>query len=264
MTPKAIWAMRFMIVIFALTCAGAAPAADAVHVVTEIWPPFRIADSGGSDRITGIDADLLTEIGGRMDVTFTVRRLPWARCLDFMRTGEADLITGLAYTPERAAYIHYIQPPYYTVSPAFYLRKGRGHLIKTYEDLRGVTIGYSINSAYFEPFNSDAGLKKIGVSAEQQLIRMLAHGHIEAMIGTDCNVAYDLAEMGLTEAIEKAAYQPDAHTELYVGVSKKSPFSSRLEVLGRVMRALVQSGAADRMARPYFQEGEKERDENSP
>ena len=162
------------------------------------------------------------------------------------------MITGLAYTFERAKYIKYSSIPYYTVSPVFFLQKGKGHLIKKYEDLYNFTIGYSINSAYFEPFNSDTALKKIGVSTEVQLIKMLSHGHLDVIIGTDCNVKHDIAKLGLKEKIESAHYIPGKKIQLFIGVSKKSAFSKRYNELNRTIKELVETGVVDDIADKYF------------
>ncbi len=122
------------IVVFCTPCLAEM---NEITVVTETWPPFRIADETSDCEYSGIDVDLLKDIAERLNVTFTIRRLPWARCLVFMETGQADLITGLAYTPEREQYIHYSEMPYYQVSPAFFVPKGKGHLIKRYADHQG-------------------------------------------------------------------------------------------------------------------------------
>ena len=223
-----------------------------IAVVTETWPPFRIADETSECKYSGIDVDLLKEIAKRLKVTFKIRRLPWARCLVFMETGQADLITGLAYTPEREQYINYSKVPYYIVSPAFFVQKGKGHLIKRYSDLYNYTIGHSINSAYFEPFNSDTALKKHAVPTEIQLIKMLAHGRLDVVIGTDSNVKYDIAKLGLKEKIEAAHYIPDAKTPLFMGISKKSPFSKRYDEFNQTIKELFETGIVANIAEKYF------------
>jgi len=223
-----------------------------ITVVTEVWPPFRIADETSEYQYSGIDIDLLREITKRLNMTFKIKRLPWARCLEFMESGKADVITGLAYTPQRTQYIRYSEIPYYIAFPAFYLQKGRGHLVKRYEDLYQYTIGYSINSAYFEPFNSDTALKKFGVSTEKQLIKMLVHGHLDVIIGTDCNIEHDIAKLEAKGKIEKAHYMPDKKIKLYVGISTKSKFLKQYHRLNRIIKELVEKGEIDKIAESYF------------
>ncbi|MBW1898484.1 MAG: amino acid ABC transporter substrate-binding protein [Deltaproteobacteria bacterium] len=241
-----------LIVVIIIYSAPCLAKMNEIIIATEVWPPFRIADKTSEYQYSGIDLDLLKEVTKRLNVTFKIKHLPWARCLDFMKSGKADIITGLAYTPERAQYIRYSAIPYYVASPAFYLQKGKGHLIKKYEDLNPFTIGYSINSAYFEPFNSDKALKKFGVSTEVQLIKMLAYGHIDVIIGTDCNVEHDIAKLGLKNKIEKAHYIPDKKIELYIGISKKSEFSKRYDELNRIIKELVETGSVDKISKKYF------------
>ena len=222
-------------------------------VVTEIWPPFRIAGTEtDANRFTGIDMDLIKVLAERLGVTFDVRRQPWARCLESMRTGEADLITGLAYTEERAAFIHYSAVAYYSVSPAFFTARGQGPGIRRYEDLYAHRVGYSINSAYFEPFNSDTRLNKVGVATEGQLLQMLAHGRLDVIIGTDANLAFDIARMGLGDRVEPTAYRPRQETPLFVGISKQSKLMARAEELDAILDALVASGTVQRMAAKHF------------
>lgn len=245
---RAIGIILFLIL---LLPPGNSPAGE-MDVVTEIWPPFRIADPGRSQDVTGIDIDLLEMLSRRLGVPYTIRRMPWARCLEFMRTGEADLITGLAHTEERARYIRYSEIPYHTVFPAFYVRKGDADRIRTYEDLASFTIGYSLRSAYFEPFDSDTRLNKYGVSTERQLLRMLAAGHLFVIIGTDANVAYDIANLGLREKVERARYQPDQHTDLYVGISRASRLVERSEEIDRHLKEIVRNGLLLRYLEKYF------------
>lgn len=232
--------LRMGAAVFLLFAANAA--AFEIRVVTEIWPPFRIGNPERPETITGIDMALLDEIVPRLGLTYRVERLPWARCLEFMRSGRADLITGLAHTPERAKFIRYSAIPYHAVSPAFYVQKGRGDQIQTYLDLQPHSIGYSLKSAYFEPFDSDESLRKVGVSTEKQLIRMLSLGRLDIVVGTNANVEYDIGVMGLRNRIERTAYQPARHTDLYVGVSRKSPLMSRAGEIDRILRNIVRKG----------------------
>ena len=101
-----------------LCCAGAwaEPAAEPLRVVTDYWPPFRMAGRDG--RVEGLDIDLLEELQRRTGVQFEVRRQPWARALEDMRRGQADLMTGLVRTAEREQYIDYLQPAYHACTAA--------------------------------------------------------------------------------------------------------------------------------------------------
>lgn len=226
--------------------------ADEYIAVMEVWPPFRIQVQGNGDQYAGIDIDLIAMVAEKLGATIHVKRLPWARCLDFIKSGQADMITGLAYTVERAEYTQYLSEPYYTVRPRFFVRAGNGHRIKTYSDLYQFKIGYSIGSAYFEPFNSDDKLEKVGVSTERQLIEMLLNEHLPVIIGTDCNVAYDLALAGAREKVDQAVYVPEKKTDLYVGLSKNSSIIRKRPQIEIIVRDLIESGAVARIVDKYL------------
>lgn len=237
--------LRFFLLSFLLLMSATFPPpapAGEIEVVTEIWPPFRIGEPEQPESFSGIDIELLDMLTRRLGVTYRIRRLPWARCLEFMRSGRADLITGLAHTPERAKFIRYSRIPYHTVSPAFYVRKGAGKKIRTYADLSPFSIGYSLQSAYFEPFDSDDSLQKVGVSTETQLIRMLALGRLDVIIGTNANVEYDIGVMGLRGEIERTVYQPEKQTPLYIGISRKSPLMAQAEEIDLLLEYVLQRG----------------------
>lgn len=67
-----------------------------------------------------------------------------------------------------------------------------------------------LQSAYFEPFDSDPALTKIGVKNEEQLLQMQLRGRIEVLIGTDCQVDFQLRDPQLAGQLVKLAAAADA------------------------------------------------------
>jgi polar amino acid transport system substrate-binding protein len=217
----------------------------------ETWAPFRIADSSVPNGFKGLDIEILNEISEKLNIKIQIRRSPWARSLENIKSGESDIITGVAYTDERATFIDYIEPSYYSVTPVFYVQKGKGHLIKNYNDLYSYSIGYSIKSAYFEPFNSDKKLNKVEVSTEAQLIRMLVLGRVDVIIGTNPNLAYDLLQTGDNLKAEPVYYAPPKETKLYIGLSKKSKLITRKKEIESVLNGLLQNNRIKKIMTIY-------------
>ena len=234
-----------------LCCAGAwaEPAAEPLRVVTDYWPPFRMAGRDG--RVEGLDIDLLEELQRRTGVQFEVRRQPWARALEDMRRGQADLMTGLVRTAEREQYIDYLQPAYHTCAPRLYGSPQRAASIRDYAQLTGLRIGYVLQSAYFEPFDSDPALTKIGVKNEEQLLQMQLRGRIEVLIGTDCQVDFQLRDPQLAGQLVKLAYQPPQQMLLFIGLSRASPRLAERERLSAALQALLREGWLERAAQRY-------------
>ncbi|WP_429119948.1 substrate-binding periplasmic protein [Aeromonas allosaccharophila] len=223
-------------------------ATPTLTVATDLWPPFRILQPDG--RFYGLDMDILQQLESRSGIRFKVKRMPWGRALKQMQTGRVDLMIGLAYTSERAQFIDYLQPAYYQCWPAFYGQPVNVARIHQYRDLQGVKVGYVLNSAYFEPFNSDSRLDKHGVPTEEQLLRMVQRGHLPLMIGTDCQVDYALSQ-GNANRVSKADYRPASPVTLYLGMSKHSPHQSLRHPLLVALQNLVASGEISVMAKRY-------------
>ena len=237
----------FFLLIFSGS-AWAHQAGEPLRVVTDYWPPFRMQGAGG--QLQGLDIDLLDELQRRTGLRFEVRLQPWARALEDMRRGQADLMTGLARTSEREQYIDYLEPTYHACAPRLYGSPERA-TIGDYAQLNGVRIGYVLQSAYFEPFDSDAALNKIGVKNEEQLLQMQLRGRVELMIGTDCQVDFQLRDPTLSRQLVKLAYLPPAQTRLYVGLARSGRGAAERELLARALQQLLQDGWMERASRRY-------------
>jgi len=214
------------------------------------WPPFAITDKM---PYRGIDVDLLKEIEKRLAVEIRIKKYPWTRSLSNMKQGKLDIISGIAKREERAEYLHYIPTPYYTCSTVFYVKKGNSSKIKKYDDLYNYSIGYVEKSAYFLKFDKDKKLKKRAVTREIQLLKMLKVGRIDTIIGTDCQVDYELAQLGYNKLIEKAEFTPGNNVHLYVAVSKKSPYAKELDTISEVVKNIVEERKVKEFAKKYYE-----------
>ena len=237
------------LLLLALGAAGAAAERAPLRVMTDYWPPFRI--EGPEGQIAGLDIDLLAELERRTGLRFEVHRAPWARSLAALQSGSADLMTGLARTPERERYIDYLEQPYYACAPRLYATPEIAANIRDYADLRGHTIGYVLESAYFEPFDSDRQLKKFGVNNEAQLLQMLTLGRLQLVIGTDCQVDYELRDPQLARHIVRTRFQPDSRTDLYIGFSHRRPLVAERQLIDNALRQMAAEGWMQRAAARY-------------
>lgn len=238
-----------LLVSWCLVLAVSPARAAELILATDDWPPFRISDEGD---LTGLDLEFIDEVARRADADLRVVKMPWGRGLASMESGAVDVMTGLAYRDDRAKYIAYTDTPYFRCSTAFYTIAGRGDAIRTYEDLSKHQIGFVLHSAYFDRFDNDQTLDKVGVPQERTLIEMLMKDRFMVMIGTDCQVDYHIERQGLSGAIEKTAYSPGNSVDLYLGVSRTSEWASRLDQLSDIVKDLLKEGFVDRIARDYY------------
>ncbi|MBC9249306.1 ABC transporter substrate-binding protein [Pseudomonas alcaligenes] len=234
-----------------LPCAGWAEQVAPLRVeVDNYWPPFRMSDDSG--RLQGLDIDLLDELSRRTGLQFEIQVVPWARALADMRSGHTQMMTGLARTSEREAFIDYLQPSYYACSPRFYGPPPQAAAITEYAQLRGPRIGYVLDSAYFQPFDADASLTKVGVKNEQQLLQMQLRGRVELLVGTDCQLDYQLRDPELARSLVKLAYRPQSTTHLYIGFSRESPRPREQALIGTALRQMLEEGWLEQTAARYW------------
>ena len=220
-----------------------------ITVATDEWPPFRIINK--SQAFEGFDIDLLEAISNNTDLTFKVKRYPWARALKHLQHHKVDMMTGLAYTKERALYINYVPFPYFVCKPAFYIQKSLNKDIITYQDLYQYKIGFVLNSAYFEPFNSDKKIRRHAVATEGQLLKMAVKGRLDVFVGTDCQVDYEITKKGLWDTFSKASYQPADSVKLFLGVA----MNTNPSVVMKLSHALIEldnSGQLQQIKNKYF------------
>lgn len=97
----------FLILTLAPTSARSAAGTDTPLVVThaKAMPPLSFIDENGEPA--GLVVDLWTEWSRVTDIPVSFRLVPWKETLELVRTGEADIIGGLFFTPERAMKLDY-------------------------------------------------------------------------------------------------------------------------------------------------------------
>lgn len=171
-----------------------------ILIGTDAWPPFRFVTQ---NNISGIDDDLWQKLSQAMNFKIEYIRCPWKRCLDMMRSGQIDAMSGLAWREARAVYIEYTNPAYYRCSPRFYLRRGEEHILKNQQDLSKLNIGMVRGSAYYPAFDNNDALQKTQMTQEHVLLQLLAAQRIDTYVGTDCQADYELAHSQWKQSFKK-------------------------------------------------------------
>lgn len=210
--------------------------ADTIVVGMNAWAPFRFIKD---EKVSGIDHELWKRIGKALDIEVEYLQCPWKRCLKLMQDGLIDAMGGLAYREERAAYITYTTPHYYTCSTQLYVKKSYGNTVKDHTDLYWMRVGMVSGSAYYEAFDNDSKIKKMPVAQESILPELLIKQRIDTFIGTDCQVDYELKASGQDQHIDKSTFKPDNSVKLYIGLSSKSAWVKRVDTLNAALKEIT-------------------------
>ena len=207
-------------------------------------PPFMIGAANECEPVAGIDVEIVTEIARRLDCDISYIRAPWVRCLDLMRTGRADLLSSAFRTSERQEYMTYLTDPFLHSLPiAFYFRKSSGFSINRFKDLYPFSsVGVLKGASYFERFDRDEKVAKVSVTSQDQLFPMLMAGRLDIIAGYVDTENYRLAMEGYQGKVERSSYEFCNSVEVFMAISKRSPWQGRIAKIDRIHHQLLKEG----------------------
>ena len=224
--------------------------AQTVVVAFSEFPPYKMMVDG---KPTGIDVDILQEIGKQMDLTLKYKYGTLEECLAMMRQGEADLMTSLLRRAEREPYILYVQPRYRPRSnKVFYLFNKNSKSIRQYDDLKTLKIGVKSGTRYAPSFDNDESLNKLPAQSIRINVAKLVAGEIDTFIATDTEGDYWIKSLGLEDRITKASFKFQQLDPTYMGISKKSALTTEAAKFGRILKDMVGKGLVQRTVEKYL------------
>lgn len=243
-------------VILALLMFSKAAAQDIRFVEESDWPPFTPDYIGFANE--GLSFDLMTEILGRIDQTFTLELLPQKRVLSRLRTGTADAVTVVSKNKERERYINFSVPIFQKLGLVWFNHSRTPNFEwQSYEDLKGLKIGIVLGHNYGDDFI--AAVKKYDltlepVTREEQNFAKLKAGRVDVVLSVEMvarQIFRNYKYMGVFSAAEKPYYSKDYH----VGFSKASPSKSLLPKVNQAIRGAKSEGVLQKIVARHV-EGE--------
>lgn len=212
--------------------------------------PWKILNE--SQQYTGIDMDILTRLAELNNLRLLVKPAPLIRCLEMMKTGAADIISNIKKTPDRHAYLSYLNVPYQTHSnKVFYQRMDSPLQIQQYEDLYGLDIGVKRGARYFPRFDLDTSLRKYDVPSMLSNFKKLDMGRLDLVISTESEGDYVLKHFGLQNKFKKADYRYDSPMDIYFAMSKKSRLLAYSAALETSLQQMLANGEVEQIIARY-------------
>lgn len=239
-----------VIIFIVLSLSAYADQAQTINIATYIEPPSSDFIDGQYVGETNEVAKLLSK---QLKITPHFIQCPIARCLEMVKTGQADMIVAIRKTGDREKYLSYLTPPfkiqYFPLR--FYIRKETQGDIKQFEDLNTLAIGVVRGASYFDKFDRDNTLNKIAVTTHTQLVQMLLKKRIDTFLEREETII-PLVDRGTYQAkIKLATYQYDNAVGSYIAISKKSLFHKDIERLSSALQTLIMSGEIMKILNQY-------------
>lgn len=186
---------------------------------------------------------------------------PWARALKLVETSPGSLLVGVARTSAREKKFFWVGP-YVTLKLGLIAPKSRNLKINDAKDVKNLSIAVVQDSAPMHILQEAYGLApsdlELVVSDDNQ-IRMLAAGHVDAITHTSLNAPLAMRELGIDPA-EYEMIHPLRVIDLYFALNPQDAVPLGLHMqqeldrlanrdcgrfLGALLRSHVEGGPID-------------------
>lgn len=211
-------------------------------------PPYRIVSRAlGDEGHSGIYVDILRALAVETGLRPHFIEAPFARGFPMMQAGAADIMLGPNRTPEREAYLLYLDPPL-PAERKIFITRPQGPRIARYEDLRGLRIAVLRGARYASRFDGDATLEKIPVADYDAALRLLGGDRVDAAIMPEQQARWLLRWQQLNWPL--SPYRIEGSPS-YIVLSRASPLVTRAAELEAALRRLQEKGEIARILLLY-------------
>lgn len=177
---------------FLLLCFSTFAAPKTVRVgAFNYYPGFFLNEQ---NQVDGFYVDLLSHIGQRENIHFEFIYGSWGENMDRLRNGDLDLLTSMAYTPERARNFDYVPTSLLTVWGVLYSASPTEiHSIHDTESKRIGLMRGDLNGAHFKTFAQSFGIdcQFVEYDSFSHVFDAIASGEVDAGVA---NVVYGSAK----------------------------------------------------------------------
>jgi ABC-type amino acid transport substrate-binding protein len=161
-----------------LAVAGGVRAQSSLSACASHTPPFVMFAQG--DPVTGFSFELLGQLAAQMGRKLRVSQLPWARCLQEVKTGTIDLAID-AYDDAERRKTYFYSTPYHTLTPQLFFKANSLfetlHISKVDELVRFK--GCGVHDYTYEHYDLDASKLDRGAGDDAKMLQKVKAGHCD-------------------------------------------------------------------------------------
>lgn len=118
--------------------------------VCEEYPPYEYTQNGVSK---GLDIEIIELICKEAKIPFEIQFYPWARCMQMIKQGNADVIFGILKNEERKSFLKYPDQNVSFDKRVIISKKDSKLKISSLNDLKSQTVGVVRDYAYEPNFD---------------------------------------------------------------------------------------------------------------
>ena len=207
--------------------------------------PFTFLDTK-TNTIQGVMVDLVTEVGKDVGFQVQVEPMQFSTLIAALTSNKIDLISAAMYiTPARKEVIEFSEPVY-SYGEGLIVPKSDSKEYKTFEDLKGETVGAQVGTVYVEP------LKKTGLFADVKIydtipdiMRDVNTGRLKAGFGDYPILAYNVQQGNFPDLRLVKSYKSTILGSIGIGMRKGDP--EMLKKINASLTKLKANGTVDKI-----------------
>lgn len=200
----------------------------------------------------GPSVDLMQELAKRAGFQLQFSpKTPSARCLRQMQTGEADLMSNLNFTEERAEFV-YLMPYNERIPESLYLKAGDHRQIRQFNQLESLTLATVRNYTYHPSLMQliKSSKRHVEIDSIETGFEMLLRDRVDGLIvptQSSLDVIADRPELHYQFKKAHVDFSVVEKRFINIGLSKKS---QHLALKGRIEKAIesmIQDGTVKKL-----------------
>lgn len=228
---------------FGATMAGAQTVVRVGSTPTGI--PFTFLDTK-TNKIDGVMVDLINAIGKDQGFTPEITPMTFSTLIAALQANKIDVIAAAMYiTPPRLEVVDF-SDPIYTYGDGMFVSAKDTKDYKSYEDLKGETVGAQIGTAYVKPLQDSGMFKEVKVyDTIPDIMRDVNLGRIKAGFADYPIVAYNLTLGSFPETRIAKNYKPAVVGS--VGIAVRKGDKATLDKVNASLRKFKGDGTIDKI-----------------
>jgi polar amino acid transport system substrate-binding protein len=157
--------------------------------------PYSAVRSG---RVEGFSIDVLEEVSRQTGLRFDYKAGSWPEIYPAFQRGELDAIDEISWREERTAFTLFSEPYHHRQTVVMHDASRPLPAIKQLEELKPYRVGL-VSDIYYKSAFTRRGIAVTEYDGLPNLLRALAFGWVDAIVGPEVTLAYLAREQGLSQ-----------------------------------------------------------------
>jgi polar amino acid transport system substrate-binding protein len=227
-----------------LTAAAAANAQTVVKVgSTPTGSPFTFLDTK-TNSIEGVMVDIIKAVGKQAGFEVQIEPMAFSALIGSLTSKRIDLVSAAMFiTPQRQQVVSF-SDPVYTYGEGLMVPKNDTKQYKSFDDMKGMTVGVQVGTAFVEPIQKSGVFKEVKLyDNPPDMMRDANAGRIQGGFMDYPIAAYTLKQGNYPNLRMVDSYQPKVTGS--VGIAARKDDTELVNKVNAALKVLKANGTID-------------------